>query len=249
MLKKDIQISEELETVFNSLKTAINIISITPSGGITTIVVDTIRIFDNLREIYDLKDGMIVTIGTKNYQVSNVTHTVLEDSFTVNAINVSGSTYNVAANFQSGSRAEINQILLQQQSDDNRFKRWPLVWYIYNDDRDEDNQVIDFETTINLVFAHKIDDKLNSNKLNTARAIEDSISPVIQPLLTLFKLWIQSSDFNYMFEFNGYEKALNGRSKNFPFYGTTEDLKNVLETPTNAIEYQLKLKFKKQYEY
>jgi len=245
-MKKDIQISEELETVFNSLKTAINIISITPSGGISTIVVDTIRVFDNLCEVYDLKDGMFVTIGTKNYQVSNVTHTTLVDSFTVEAINVSGSTYNIAANFQSGSRSEINQILLQQQTDDNKFKRWPLVWYIYNDDRDEDNQVIDFESTVNLVFAHKIDDKLNSNKLNTDRAIEDSIAPIIQPLLTLFKMWIQSSDFNYMFEFHGYEKALNASSKNFPFYGTTEDLKNVLESPTNAIEYEITLQFKKQ---
>jgi hypothetical protein len=248
-MKKDIQISDELKDVFDKLKTPINIVSITPVDGVSTVIVDTIRVFDNLSTVYDLKDGMIVTIGTKNYQVSNVTHTVLVDSFTVAAINVSGSTYNVAANFQSGSRAEINQILIEERTDDNKFKRWPLVWYIYNDDRDEDNQAIDFESTINLAFAYKIDDKLNTNKLNTDKAIENSIAPIIQPLLTLFKLWIQSSDFIYMLEFNGHGRALNASSKNFPFYGITDSKKNVLESASNAIEYEITLKFKKQYDY
>ena len=249
MIKKDIQISEELKVVFDKLKTPINIISITPNSGVTTIVVNTIRIFDNLSTVMDLKNGMVVTIGENNYEVDNVTHTVLEDSFTVNAINVTGSTYNVAANFQSGGRTEINQILQQARTDNNKFKRWPLVWYIYSDDRDENNQVIDFESTINLAFAHKIDSKLNTNKLNTDKAIETGISLIIQPLLTLFKLWLQSSDFNYMFEFDGYEKALDASQKNFPFYGITENKKNVLETESNAIEYEITLKFKKQYDY
>jgi len=246
-MKRDIQISEALNDVFDTLKTSINITSITPLNGVSTIVTPTIVIFNNLSVTMNLKDGMVVTIGNNNYQVDNVIHTVTEDSFTVNAINVSGSTWNVAANFKAGGRTEINQILLQERTDDNRFKRWPLVWYIYSDDRDENNQTIDFESTINLAFAYKMDSKLNTNMLNTDKAIETSISPIIQPLLTLFKLWIQSSDFNYMFEFNGYGKALDASQKNFPFYGITENQKNVLETESNAIEYEIKLKFKKQY--
>jgi hypothetical protein len=241
-MKKDIQISNELNDVFEALKAPFNIVSITENSGISTIVTDTIRIFDNLCITMDLQDGMIVTIGDKNYQVDNVTHTPQEDSFTIAKTGISGTEWNVAANFHSGGRTEINEILQQERTDNNKFKRFPLVWYIYRDDRDYDNEAIDFEAPVNLAFAYK------SNETDkTVDRIDNNITPILQPLIKLFQLWIQSSDFYYLFEFNGHGRALDATTKNFPFYGITENRKNVLETPSDAIELEINLKFKKQY--
>ena len=177
--------------------------------------------------------------------MSNVSHTPSADTFDVFATGLSESEWNVAINFQSGTRSEIIDILLKQQTTDDKFKRFPLIWYIYNDDRDSEIPVIDFEATINLAFAYK--QNIISGNDKTESIIENNISPIIQPLITLFKLWIQSTTFNYMFDFGGRGKPLNQNTRNFPIYGTTDGKKNVLETASSAIEFEISLRFKKQF--
>ena len=240
-MKKELFIPTEINDVITALKTEINIISIAENSGVSTITTDTIRIFDNLCDTIDLKNGMIVTIGTKNYQVSNVTHTVLADTFDVTGTNITATKWNVAANFQTGSRKEINDILNNQNGDLNRF---PLIWLIPSDELDQNNVVLDFTVDLVLVFAHKA----NNTDYTTTR-YENNIKPVLQPLISLFNAWLQSSDFNYMLEFDGYGKPIDYTKNIFAFYGTDDKTKEVLNVSTDAIEANYTLKFKKQYEY
>lgn len=241
MLKKEIQISTELEDIITAMKSPIGIISTSVIDGVTTIVTNSVTIFDNLCAVVLLTAEMIVTIGDTNYAVFNIINTPGVKSFDVTGIGITSEEWNVAANFRTGTRTEINEILSQQRTDDNRRKRWPLIWYIYSDNRDKTNEKIDFSSTLNIAFAY------NSNDTDkTSTRIDNSISPVLQPLLSLFLLWIQSSDFYYMFEFGGFGKALDLKTKNFPFYGASDKLENVLETSTDAIEIEIELNFKKQ---
>ena len=241
MIKKDIQISTELGDIITSLTSVISITSISESSGVSTINTTSVIIFDNLSIKMQLQDNMIVTLGNINYQVSNVINTPTTKSFDITGTGLTATEWNVAANYHAGKLTEINEILIQERTDDNKFKRWPLIWYIYSDNRDYDNQVIDFESTVNIVFAYKsnITDK-------TITRIDNNINPILNPLLSLFLLWVQSSDFNYMIELGGRDKPFQSKTQNWPFYGS-QSKKNVLETSTDAIELEIDLKFKKQY--
>jgi hypothetical protein len=189
----------------------------------------------------DLKDGMIVTINNKNYQVSNVSHTPLADTFDITETNLVASEWAVAANYETGSRKEIHDIL---NRDSGQLNRFPLIWLIPSIGLNHDNVVIDFEADVNLVFAHK------SNRTDfTETRYNNNIDPVIQPLITLFNLWLQSSDFNYMLEFNGHGQPIDYDKDIFAFYGTSDKVKDVLTESTDAIEMSYNLQFKKQYEY
>jgi len=244
MQKKELQISTELEKIFDAMTFDIPCV-ITELNGISTITMqsnDTI-IFDDLGNSMRLQNGMSVSIGLKNYEVSNVIHTPIEDTFTVEGINITSETsWKVACNFQVGTRKEVNQILAQEQNDDNKFKRFPLVWWIYSDEKDSNHRVLDFKSTLNFAFAYK-----SNSTDRTKKRIENNFTKIIQPLLKLFKLWLQSSDFNYMLDFYGYEKPIDCKEINWPYYG--EDNGGVLETTSDAIEVEFNLDFKRQYEY
>ena len=240
-MKKEIFIPNEIQDIVTALKSEVNISSIVENSGVSTITTDSIRIFDNLCDTIDLKDGMIVTIGSKNFQVSNVIHTPFVNSFDVIGTNITATKWNVAANYKPGSREEINDILNSQNGDLNRF---PLIWLIPPSDLDESSAVLDFTADIVLVFAYK------ANKTDrTQKRYDNNIKPVIQPLITLFNSWLQSSDFNYMLEFNGHKKPIDSNKSIFAFYGNNDKTKEVLNVTTDAIEVAYTLKFKKQYEY
>jgi len=247
MQKKDLQISTELQKVFDALTFSIPILSIIENDGISTIMLnsDDVIIFDNLGKSMLLQNGMVVTLGLKNYVVSNVVHTPDFDSFDIEETGLSVLTtpnWSIACNFQAGSRIEINAILKQEQADENRFKRFPLVWWIYSDEKDFFNETLDFKSTLNLAFAYK-----SNSTDRTTKRIDENITKIIQPLLRLFLLWLQSSEFYYMLEFYGYEKPIDYKTTNFPFYGN--DNESVLEVSSDAIEIELNLNFKKQYDY
>ena len=238
-MKKDIFVSKEINNVIDALATPINISSIVENSGVTTITTETIRLFDNLSITMDLKEGMIVSIGEINYPVQNVIHTPQFDSFDVVGTGITASTWNVAAKFEVASRFEINQILQQESGQLNRF---PLIWLLPVGALDKDNVVIDFQSPITMVFAHK------ANKTDrTSNRIDNNFELIIQPLVTLFNLWLKSSDFNYMLEYNGQGKSIDYDLSNFPFYGSPDKTKQVLNTTTDAIEVSYDLKFKKQY--
>jgi len=243
-MKKDLQIYDELEVVFNKIIEAISIVSIAENAGISTIITgrNGLLIFDNLGKTMRLQNGMIVTINDYNYVASNIIHQSAFDSFDISTTDLIATEFNVACNFQTGTRTEINEILNEQNSDANRFKKFPLVWWIYSDIKDYSSEVLDFTSTINLAFAYK------SNKTDrTAKRIDENISIILQPIIKLFKLWLQSSDINYMLEFFGQDKPINDKQTTFAYYGN--DNEEVLSISTDAIELEVDLNFKKQYEY
>lgn len=241
-MKKDLQIYDELSDVITALKTPIAINSIVELAGVSTINTTSVTIFDNLSDIVLLTEGMIVTLDDINYSVSNVINTPLVKSFDITAVDLVATEWNVAANFQTGSRQEINEILTSQSGNLNRF---PLIWLLPETDLDGNHPVIDFSVSLNLVFAHKA-----NNTDRTGKRIEYNFKPVIQPLQTLFNKWLQSSDFNYMFEFNGYGKPIDSQYSNLPFFGNEAKTEGVITTTdTDAKQINYNLNFKKQYEY
>ena len=238
-MKKELDIYTELNDVVTSLKEPIAITSISEAGGISTIETRTIRIFDNLSITQDLTDGMIITINDINYQVSNVIHTPIVDTFDIEATGLTATQWNVACNFHTGTRKEINQILEQESGNLDRF---PLLWLLPATDLDYFNEVHDFTVSVVLSFAYK-----SEKTYRTTKSIQINITPILRPLISLFKKWLQSSDFNYMLEFLGYEKPIECNESPFAFYGTSNE--EVLNVTAAAIETNMDLTFKKQYIY
>ncbi len=237
-MKKDIQIYSELNDIITSLTGAIAISSIDEVDSVSTINTTSVTIFDNLSETIVLTTGMIVTLDSINYPVSNVVNKPGTKSFDITAVDLTATEWNVAANFQTGSRREINQIL---QQDSGNLDRFPLIWLLPPKNQDNDQNVLDFTVTITLVFAHKAnaDDR-------TAKRLDENFDPIIQPLMTLFNKWMTSSDFNYMLEFYGKGKPINYEKTNFPFYGANN--KGVFTSvSSDAIEVSMDLNFKKQH--
>lgn len=237
-MKKDIQIYSELNDIVTALTGAIGITAINEVDGISTITTDSVTIFDNLNETIVLTSGMIVTLDSINYAVSNIVNKPGIKSFDITATGLTATEWNVAANFQTATKREVNQILKQQSGNLDRF---PLIWLLPPKDQDNIQNVLDFTVTITLVFAHK------SNATDrSAKRLEENISPSIQPLVTLFNKWLASSDFNYMLEFFGKGKPVN--YKDTKWTPSSENDKQLLASvSTDAIFVTMDLNFKKQY--
>ena len=237
-MKKELQIYNELNDVITSLTGAISINSIDEVNGISTINTNSVTIFDNLSETIVLTSGMIVTLDNINYEVSNIVNNPIQKSFDITASGLTSTEWNVAANFQTGRRKEINQIL---QQDATNLDRFPLIWLLPPTNLDFDHNLLDFTVTITLVFAHK-----SNNTDRTVKRITNNFDPVIQPLMTLLNKWFTSSDYNYMFEFFGKDKPINYEQTDFAFYGAND--KSVFTSiSTDAIEASMTLNFKRQY--
>lgn len=236
-MKKDIQIYSELNDIITSLTGAIGIISIDEVGEVSTIITDSVTIFDNLGETIVLTSGMIVTLDGINYPVSNIVNKPGTKSFDITATGLTSTEWNVAANFKTAAKKEVNQIL---QKDSSNLDRFPLIWLLPPKDQDNIQNVLDFTVTITLVFAHK------SNATDrSAKRIEENISPVIQPLVTLFNKWLTSSDFNYMLEFFGKGKPVNYKDTKWT-PASENDKQLIASVSTDAIFVTMDLNFKKQ---
>lgn len=239
-MKISLQITNELNTIITQMKVPFIINSIDEVDGVSTINTATVIIFNNMNKVMILKAGMIVTINDVNYSVSNIVNLPGRKSFDIQATNLTAAKWNVAANYKPGTRKEINEILQQDATSLNRF---PLIWLITPTKKpDKFQEYLDFTIDLVLVFAHK------ANKTDrTQKRIDENISPVIQPLLDLFNLWLQSSHFSYMLEFFGSGKPIDYDPTNYAYYGSNE--KGVFSSiDTDAIEVDYTLNFKKQYE-
>lgn len=238
-MKKSLQITNELNDIITQMKVPFSISSIDEVDGVSTINTNSVTIFDNLGKVMILQEGMIITINDINYPVSNIVNLPGGKSFDIVAEGLTSTEWNVAANYKPGTRREINKILSQNASNLDRF---PLIWLITPTDKpDKFQEYLDFTIDLVLVFAHK------ANKTDrTQKRIDENFSPVIQPLLDLFNLWLQSSNFCYMLEFFGHGKPIDYDPKNFAYYGNNE--KGVFTSvSSDAIEVDYSLNFKKQY--
>jgi hypothetical protein len=238
-MKKSLQITNELNDIITQMKVEFSISSIDEVDGVSTINTNSVIIFDNLSKVMVLQTGMIVTINEINYPVSNIVNLPGGKSFDITASGLSASAWNVAANYKPGTRKEINQILDQEATNLSRF---PLIWLIKPTSKpDKFQELLDFTVDLVLVFAHK------ANKTDrTQKRIDENISPVIQPLVDLFNLWLQSSDFAYMLEFFGSGKPIDYDINDYEPYGNN-DKQVFASVSTDAIEVDYTLNFKKQY--
>ena len=238
-MKKSLQITNELNDIITQMTLPFSISSINEVSGVSTINTESVTIFNNLDKTMILQEGMIITINDINYPVLNIVNLPGGKSFDIEATNLTATEWNIAANYKPGTRREINQILSQDASSLDRF---PLIWLITPTAKpDKFQEYLDFTVDLVLVFAHK------ANKTDrTQKRIDENISPVIQPLLDLFNLWLQSSNFSYMLEFFGHGKPIDYDFVNFAYYGNNE--KGVFTSiSTDAIEVDYTLNFKKQY--
>ena len=240
-MKKDIFISKEIQDIITALTVAFSITSIDVVDDVSTINTDSVTIFDDMSIVMVLQEGMIVTLDDINYAVSNVVNLPGGKSFDVTGTGLPETNWNVAANFQTGSRIEVNNIISSNSGSLNRF---PLIWLLPTTNEDHDQEMLDFTATVNIVFVYK------SNMTDrTVKRIKNNFEPIIQPLMTLFNKWVQSSDFCHVFEFFGHGKPINFKKSNFPFYGTSDHKKEVITSvSTDAIEVNYELDFKRQYE-
>jgi len=234
MFKKNLIISNELQDVVNKMTTAHDIVNLTDNGTNTTIITSSAYLFEN----YLLKSGMIIEIDNVNYEVLSVAHTANNDLIEIKGILKVGTSWSLAINYMTGTRIEVNQILQQESGNLDRF---PLIWLLQPIETNFENQAVDFSADLVLVFAHK------SNATDRAsKRLNENINKVIQPLIDIFKLQLESNYFNYMIEREG-DKEIELKQNIFPFYGTSDKKKSVLNTFTDAIEVQTQLKFKKQF--
>ena len=239
-MKKSLQITNELNDIITKMKVAVTINSITEDDGVSTINTESVTLFDNMDKVMILQEGMIITIDNINYPVSNIVNLPGGKSFDVIGTGLPETEWNIAANYKASTRREVNQELTKEASNLDRF---PLIWLITPEGKkDKFQEYLDFTVDLVLVFAHK------ANKTDrTQKRTDENISPVIQPLLDLFELWMQSSDFSYMLEFFGHGKPIDSDPINFAYYGNNN--KEVFTSiSTDAIEVDYSLNFKKQFE-
>lgn len=236
--KLDIFEPVEIKKVIDFLKTEKNITNISESSGVSTITTDSLVLLADVVPIY-LKSGQIITINDVNYAVSNVNYT--NKTFQITASGMTATKWNLAINFQFGSKKEINEILAIQQNDpEMKSQRFPLIWLFINERRNYDILDSDFETALKMSFVG-----LSELNWKCQKRLDSTITPVIMPLVTLFKETIQSPYFSrvFSFEYGKFNKSLYIRY----FYGSSDKSEMVLSAPTDAIELDLDLTFQNQY--
>ena len=241
-MKKNLNIYDELNNIVEAMKTPVNIISISEVSGVSTVITDSVEIFNNLCEVLLLTNGMIVTINDINYQVSNVVNIPSVKSFDITeASAIAESEWSIGVNFQTGTSIEVNEILNSESGNLNRF---PLMWLLPPANLDYNHLVLDFTVDLTIVFAHKSNDTDR-----TVSRINNNFNPIIQPLQALFNKWLQSSDYYHVFEFNGFGKPIDFDNSDFAFFGNADKTQSVITTlPTDAKQIEYSLNFKKQYD-
>jgi hypothetical protein len=236
--KLDIFEPVEIKKVIDFLKTEKNITNISESSGVSTITTDSLVLLADVIPIY-LKSGQIVTINDVNYTVSNVNHT--NKTFQITASGLIATKWNLAINFQFGSRVEINEILaIQQNAPEMKSQRFPLIWLFINEGRNHTILDSDFETSLKLAFVG-----LSKPEYKAQKRLDSTIIPVIQPLVSLFLATIQSPYFATVFSFEYGELKYTDYIRYF--YGASDKSEMVLSAPTDAIELELDLTFQNQY--
>lgn len=109
--------------VVNEMRFGGNILSISESGGVSTITTDSIGSFkDNM-----LQNGMLIEVGNSVYPVSNITRTgFTEWTFDIDATGLTGlTTWQLALYYEFGQALEVGNTLEEEKLDPiNKEKRF-----------------------------------------------------------------------------------------------------------------------------
>lgn len=231
----------EIKKVVDYLTTEKDIDSMVVNSGVLTINVSSTLLLNERESIY-LDNGHYVKIGNNNYKVSNV---VKNASFDIESNLLSETKWSLAFEYRFGSKIEVNRLLVTaSQQPDNQLSRFPLLWLMIDADNQRNNSFeppVDFE--LNTKFAMiNLTDKLYTAK----QRLNNNFIPTIKPYVDLFIATLRSVYFTKIFTFEN--KEFTDYSEYFRyFYGSQDKNKTVFDAVTDAIEFEMPLKFSRQY--
>ena len=229
-MKEDIYIKDELEDIVDAMKSSGDIDSISESGGAYTITTND--------GTGNLEDDFKVKIGDLYFRVSTVTDTTFKVTSSTDIS--SETTWEMFLYFGFGSRLEIANILtLKGREHEEKFD---LIWLFtnYRETFPEDDETIDREVDITFAIVTNSEPSL---KLTASQRYDQKFKTILYPLFKLLRSEIESSD-KLIFEIG---ERLGVEKFDRFFYGSDESGRNVLNEPTDAIEFKTSIKFKNQY--
>lgn len=238
----DIYPEKEIEKIITFLTSERDIISVSETNGVSTVTVQSTLLLYDTDYTY-LAEGHYVQINNINYKVLSVVDNI---SFDITATGLESETkWSLALGYRYGSGIEINELLnLAIQNPDEQLSRFPLLWFIIDAENSEENNVeyqIDFAMNCKFSMIN-----LTEIEYKASQRLDNNFIPTLQPYVTLFLKALHSSYFSNIFLFEQPE-IIDYRKYYRYFYGSADKSQMVLDSPTDAIEFDINLSFKKQY--
>lgn len=217
------------ENIYNLMRFGSTISNISEVGGISTITTDN---------IYSLQDDMLVELGSRVYQVSNIVRTgVSEWTFDVNATGLTATEWSLALYYEYGRALEINLSLKDKKDDPvNKNKRFPLMWLLTDIEKNE-NFELGYEAPITIAFIY-----LSEETIRAKKRIKTKMVPILDPLVSLFKNTIKTSPGKRYFIFP-YGVNLDLTETDKFKYGSVANNTHVFDDVTDAIQLDMNLRF------
>lgn len=223
--------------VTNEMRFGGNILSISESGGVSTITTDSIGSFkDNM-----LQNGMLIEVGNSVYPVSNITRTgFAEWTFDITAIDLTETTWQLALYYEFGQALEVGNTLEEEKLDPiNKEKRFPLMWLLTDIEKDFDTiETADYTATIIIGFIY-----ISDANLKAGQRIDSNFEPILDPLVKLFKYVIENSTLKRYFVWPTDGSKLKIKQTDKFKYGSVSGDANIFNDITDAIELTMTLDF------
>lgn len=151
------------------------------------------------------------------------------------------TSWKMAIYFDVGHRVELNEKYNNKSKLTNgKVQRYPLFWLYTDFEKDEGNgEYIAFETDLTGALV----DFSNQTAYEEAR-IEDKFIPVLYPYFQMIETAFNTAPYkrNFVTQF-GEDNKIKFKKTDRPFFGSADKKKRVLPQATDAIEFQVKLKW------
>ena len=152
------------------------------------------------------------------------------------------ATWEMALYFEVGNRNELNRKYLNKAKSINKMvQEYPLVWLYTNFDQEPSESTgIDFTTDLTFSLVDFTEKNLYEEDRITNKYI-----PVLYPYLALIKTAFNArpSRDNFIIEYGN--KGIDFSTMDFPFFGSQDQKENVLPEITDAIEFGIKLQWRR----
>lgn len=230
-----IVVRDEIQAIINSIKSSGTVDSFTDNlDGTYTIITS---------DIGNLQAGFKINLI---YSDSSLNKSFTIDSLTATTITFAGAnltapdSWEMALYFESGSRTELNKKYNNKAKSDNKYiNEFPLIWlYSGYERRPSDFEAAKFETTLQFALVNpNLKDKYEETR------IEDNFKPILYPYLELINEAF-NNEYKYKFVLNYGESELDFIELDRPFFGSADQNANVLPQPSDAIEFQVDLRWR-----
>ncbi len=217
------------ENIYNLMRFGSTISDISEVNGVSTITTDN---------LYTLADGMLIEINNKVYAISNITIVRYGIyTFDITATNLVANEWTLALYYEYGRALEINATLKDKKGDpSNKNKRFPMMWLLTGIEKDEDFE-IGYQADITIAFVY-----LSELNLKAKKRIETKMQLIIDPLVTLFKNTIKTSQGSRYFIYPFGSNLDLTETDKFK-YGSIANNTHVFDDITDAIQLDMTLRF------